>query len=86
MNDSASVSVNYYKIVLEVCKLILLLPKTDRLQQVEDYVRGCTWLLKRVENYLQVWQVCFGKLTIDLLNEGSKYSTEPKSINWKHNI
>ena len=40
--------------------------------------------MKRVENYLQVWQVCFGKFTIDLLDKGSKYS-EPKSINWKHN-
>ena len=28
--------------------VLLLLPNTDRLQQVEDYVRCCTWQLKTV--------------------------------------
>jgi len=27
----------------------LLLSNTDRLQQVEDYVRSCTWQLKKVK-------------------------------------
>jgi len=29
--------------------LFLILPNTDHLQQVEDYVRGCTWQLKKVK-------------------------------------
>ena len=27
-------------------EVVLLLPNTDRLQQVEDYVRGCTTSIK----------------------------------------
>ena len=37
---------NKLKIMSEV---VLLLPNTDCLQQVEDYVRGCTWQLKEVK-------------------------------------
>ena len=36
---------NKLKIMSDVA---LLLPNTDRLQQVEDYVRCCTWQLKTV--------------------------------------
>jgi uncharacterized protein (DUF1499 family) len=46
---------NKLKIMSEV---VLLLPNTDRLQQVEDYVRGCTtsteyWRLHQVEDYVR---------------------------------
>jgi uncharacterized protein (DUF1499 family) len=37
---------NKLKIMSEV---VLLLPNTDSLQQVEDYVRGCTWRFNKVK-------------------------------------
>ena len=36
--------------LLKLCLLLLYLPSTDRLQQVEDYVRSCSWILNKVKN------------------------------------
>ena len=45
---------NKLKIMLEV---VLLLPKTDRLQHVEDYVRGCTTSTKHWPPSTS-WRLC----------------------------
>jgi hypothetical protein len=37
---------NKLKIISEV---VLFLPNTDHIQQVEDYIRGCIWQLKKVK-------------------------------------
>jgi hypothetical protein len=39
--------------------LLVFLPNTDRLQQVEDYVRGCRKLLKYLPCILPAAQLCF---------------------------
>ena len=49
------IAFNNLKIMSEV---VLLLPNTDRFQQVEDYVRGCTtstkyWCFQQVADYVR---------------------------------
>ena len=38
---------------------LLLLPNTDRLQHVEEYVRGCTWQLTKVKTIYMFHELVF---------------------------
>ena len=53
---------------------LLLLPNTDHLQQVEEYVRGCTWQLTNVKTIYM-----FHELVFDRENSGLK------CFNWATN-
>ena len=47
---------------------LLLLPNTDRLQQLEDYVRGCTWQLTKVKSIYNFHELLFdiGESTLNV--------------------
>jgi hypothetical protein len=61
--------------------LLLFLPNTDRLQQIEDYVRGCTRQLAKVKTSYKFHKLVFdkGNSTLERLihmHYGSRFQSD----------
>ena len=68
---------------------VLLLPNTDCLQQVEDYVGGYTWQLKRVKTIYRFYKLLFHRrdsifecLNRVIHNNGLWYLSSLSALSW----
>ena len=58
--------------LIEYKSSFLLLSNTDRLQQVDDYVRGCTWQLKSVKTIFRVNKLDNGDTNLECFNRSTQ--------------